>query len=89
MVPPRDARDPRDAGDAGGFSEADEADRLEQGMPPTRDERTLRPIPPDASDADVLEQELPLVDDIGESGIDAERTEPVADDDWASTSSSG
>lgn len=77
MVPTNDA------------NEANEADRLEQAMPPTRDERDVHPIPPDAPDADVLEQELPVVEDSEESGIDAERTEPVADDDWASTSSGG
>ena len=69
--------------------EANEADRLEQEMPPARDERDLHPIPPDAPDADVLEQEQPLVEDGTEIGIDAERTEPVADDDWAATSTSG
>lgn len=64
-----------------------EADRLEQEMPSARDQRDLLPIPPDAPDADVLEQKLPVVEEGESVGIDAERTEPVSDDDWASTSS--
>lgn len=67
--------------------EVPEADRLEQGMPPARAERDLHHIPPEAPDADVLEQELPLVDESETAGIDAERTEPVSDDDWESTAS--
>ena len=66
-----------------------EADRLEQEMPPTRDGRDLHPIPPDAPDADVLEQELPVVEEGEEAGIDAERTEPISDDEWSPTSSGG
>jgi hypothetical protein len=62
-----------------------EADRLEQEAPATRDERDHRPIPPDVPDADVLEQELPLVEEDETVGIDAERTEPVSDEDWTST----
>ncbi len=58
-------------------------------MPPARDERELRPIPPDAPDADVLEQQLPVVEEQETTGIDAERTEPVADEDWASTATGG
>lgn len=70
--------------------DVNEADRLEQEMPPARDEREARPIPPDAPDADVFEQQLPVVDEQERTGIDAERTEPVSDDeDWASTSSGG
>ncbi len=72
--------------------DVNEADRLEQEMPPTRDGRDLHPIPPDAPDADVLEQELPLVEEAEEpeeAGIDAERIEPVSDEDWASSTSSG
>jgi hypothetical protein len=67
--------------------DVNEADRLEQQMPPARDERELRPIPPDVPDADVLEQQLPLVEEQETTGIDAERTEPLGDEDWASTSS--
>lgn len=69
--------------------EVNEADRIEQEMPPGRDERERHPIPPDAPDADVLEQELPLVENSEPAGLDAERTEPVSDDDWSSTSSGG
>ena len=69
--------------------DVNEADRLEQGMPPARDEREERPIPPDAPDADVLEQQLPVVDEHETTGIDAERTEPVSDEDGAPTSSGG
>lgn len=65
-------------------NEVNEADRLEQEMPPARDERGLHPIPPDAPDADVFEQELPIVADGEMAGIDAERTEPISDEDWAS-----
>jgi len=63
--------------------EVNEADRLEQEAEATRDERELRPIPPDAPDADVVEQILPVVEDAEAPGLDAERTEPVSDDDWA------
>ncbi|MDA8317696.1 MAG: hypothetical protein M0010_21405 [Actinomycetota bacterium] len=69
--------------------DVNEADRLEQDMPPARDEREERPIPPDAPDADVLEQQLPVVEGQETTGLDAERTEPVSDEDWASTSSGG
>lgn len=59
-----------------------EADHLEQEMPQERDERELRPIPPDAPDADVLEQELPASEVEDETGgLDAERIEPLSDDD--------
>jgi hypothetical protein len=67
--------------------DVNEADRLEQQMPAARDERDLRAIPPDAPEADVLEQQLPLVEEQETAGIDAERTEPVADEDWESTAS--
>jgi hypothetical protein len=66
-----------------------EADRLEQAMPAGREARDLHPIPPDAPDADVLEQELPVAEDAETVGIDAERTEPLADEDWASTAPGG
>jgi hypothetical protein len=66
--------------------EVPEADRLEQETPSARAVRGHPRIPPDAPDADVLEQELPLVDEDEIRGIDAERTEPVSDDDWAATS---
>lgn len=66
--------------------EVPEADRLEQETP-AQVERAPRHVPPDAPEADVLEQELPLVDEGEVRGIDAERTEPVADDEWAATSS--
>lgn len=69
--------------------EVNEADLLEQEAPPARDERELRPIPPDAPDADVIEQQLPVVDEREATGIDAERTEPVPDEDWAPTSPGG
>ncbi len=65
-----------------------EADRLEQETPPVRDERELHPVPPDAPDADVLEQELPVVEEGRESGLDAERVEPVSDDGWATSAGS-
>ncbi len=66
--------------------EVPEADRLEQDTQAARTERGHRRIPPDAPDVDVLEQELPLVEEGETRGIDAERTEPVSDDDWAATS---
>lgn len=63
-----------------------EADRLEQGMPPAHDERGTRPLRSDVPDADALEQELPVAGG-GEEvvGIDAERVEPVSEDDWLAT----
>ncbi len=67
--------------------EVPEADRLEQEMPTARRGRDFHPIPPDAPDADVLEQELPVAEEGERVGIDAERTEPFSDDDWATTSS--
>ena len=66
--------------------EVPEADRLEQETPSAQARRDHRRIPPDAPDADVLEQELPLLDEGETQGIDAERTEPVSDEDWAATS---
>jgi hypothetical protein len=63
-----------------------EADRLEQETP-VGAERDLHPLRPDAPDADVLEQEAPLLEECAAAGIDAERTEPVSDEDWAATSS--
>ena len=59
-----------------------EADRLEQEAPRTRDEPESRRVPIDASEADAFEQDLPL--GVGEKnpGIDAERIEPFADEDW-------
>lgn len=69
--------------------DVNEADRLEQESPPARDERGRQPIPPDAPAEDVLEQELPVVESADAAGLDAERVEPVSDDDWASTSSEG
>ncbi len=66
--------------------EVPEADRLEQETP-AQGGRAHRRVPPDAPEADVLEQELPLVDEGEVRGIDAERTEPVSDDEWAATSS--
>jgi hypothetical protein len=63
------------------------ADRRDQEMAPSpRDERDLQRILLDASDADLLEQELPVAEEPGARGIDAERTEPVPEDDWGSTS---
>lgn len=67
-----------------------EADRLEQETPAERDVRDVRDvrpggIPPDAPDADVLEQALPLADEQGHAPLDAERTEPLPDEDWAGT----
>lgn len=67
------------------LNEVNEADRIEQEMPPARDERDVHPVPPDAPTADVLEQELPVVEQASESGLDAERVEPIADDDWATS----
>ncbi len=63
------------------------ADHLEQEAPPLEAQRDSHRIPPEAPDADVLEQERPLVDEGKAVGLDAERTEPVSDDEWASTSS--
>ena len=65
-----------------------EADRLEQEMPPARDERENHPVPPEAPEADVLEQEMPTALSGEETGIDAERIEPVADEDWVTASGS-
>lgn len=63
-----------------------EADHIEQQIPSERDERDVHPIPPDAPDADVLEQEIPASEVEDESeGIDAERVEPVSDDDRPTT----
>lgn len=63
-----------------------EADHLEQEMPAERDERHLHPIPPDAPDADVFEQELPVAETTdGSRGLDAERIEPVSDDGFIAT----
>lgn len=70
-----------------------EADRLEQETPASPDATAAgprhgdHPLPPDAPDADVLEQELPLVEGVQSGGIDAERTEPVSDEDWAADGS--
>jgi hypothetical protein len=69
-----------------------EADRLEQDTPASPDagagpRHGDHPLPPDAPDADVFEQELPLLEDDQSVGIDAERTEPVSDEDWATEGS--
>ncbi len=71
----------------GPHDDVPEADHLEQEMPRPEAEPDSHRIPPEAPDADVLEQERPLVDEGEPVGIDAERTEPVPDDEWASTSS--
>jgi hypothetical protein len=64
-----------------------EADRLEQETPPSHDPREGHPLPADAPDADVLEQELPVADDEESAALDAERIEPVSDDDRSATAS--
>lgn len=65
-----------------------EADRLEQDMPPARDEVERRPVPPDTPEADAIEQAMPRgVTDAEPSGMDAERIEPV-DEDWETSSGS-
>lgn len=66
-----------------------EADRLEQQMPQERDvpgpqgKTVLHRRPIEAPEADVYEQDLPVAGRVESPGIDAERSEPVADDDWA------
>jgi hypothetical protein len=60
-----------------------EADRLEQEMPTVADRRDAHSPSDDAPEADAYEQELPLVDPPSPGGTDAERSEPVSDDEWA------
>lgn len=62
-----------------------EADHLEQEMPTTREERDDNPVPPEAPEADVLEQAQPVTSEEAPSGIDAERVEPVDDEERDST----
>lgn len=53
-------------------------------MPDVPDERgtvSAHRLPPEAPEADVIEQDLPLSEDIERPGIDAERHEPIADED--------
>lgn len=58
-----------------------EADREEQELPPTPDPRAGHPHPEELPEADVLEQEVPVVDvPPSPPGIDAERTEEA--EDW-------
>jgi len=57
-------------------------------MPPSRDAREEHPVPPEAPEADVIEQALPITADEEPSGIDAERVEPISDDDWGTPSGS-
>jgi hypothetical protein len=65
-----------------------EADRLEQVMPPARDERDRHPVPPDTPEADAIEQAMPRsVTEAESSGVDAERIEPVDDDRETSSGS--
>ncbi len=70
-----------------------EADRLEQETLAAPDATAAgprhgdHPVPPEAPDADVFEQELPLLEGDQPVGIDAERTEPVSDEDWAADGS--
>lgn len=65
-----------------------EADRLEQEMPPdpdaldVRGSTRIRPLPLEATEADVIEQELPLAEDVLPHGVDAERSESTSDEDW-------
>lgn len=56
-----------------------EADREEQDQPPSLDPRAGHPHPPDRPEADLLEQEQPVVDVGPPSGVDAERSE---EEDW-------
>jgi hypothetical protein len=56
-----------------------EADRLEQERPTEREDRPAHRPHAEASDADAFEQELPLSDSATDSGIDAERSEPIED----------
>ena len=72
--------------DMAGSEPVPEADRLEQEMPPARDEREGHPVPPEAPEADVLEQETPVELSEGETGIDAERIEPLGDEDRGTSS---
>lgn len=56
-----------------------EADREEQERPPSADLRAGHPHPADRPEADVLEQEQPVVDVEPPPGVDADRSE---EEDW-------
>lgn len=58
-----------------------EEDPLEHRPARGRDAWDEHRLPPDASDADAFEQDLPLGVDEGNPGIDAERIEPFDDED--------
>lgn len=57
-----------------------EADRLEQEQPVAPEDHPGHVTHPDAAEEDVLEQELPLADAAVDTGIDADRSEPLDDD---------
>jgi hypothetical protein len=58
-----------------------EADRLEQDLPADKEQRRDHRPHAEAAEADAYEQELPLSDAGADSGIDAERREPLGDDE--------
>jgi hypothetical protein len=59
-----------------------EADRQEQELPADPDPRRGHDHPPEEPEADVLEQEIPAADDdAGPAGVDAERVEPLDDEE--------
>lgn len=57
-----------------------EADRLEQEQPVAPEAHPEHRARPDAAEEDVFEQELPLADAATDTGIDADRSEPLDDD---------
>lgn len=63
-----------------------EADRQEQEIPAPQDPRPVHNHPAEVPDADALEQETSVAETDVPVGIDAEREEPVSDDDWGATS---
>lgn len=65
-----------------GAPEVPEADRQEQETPAEGDPRRGHRHPAEEPEADVLEQEVPAAEvEEGESGLDAERVEPVDEEE--------
>lgn len=60
-----------------------EADRLEQEVPAQPEDRPNHRSHAEASEADAFEQELPLSESPTDRGIDAERSEPLDDEEDA------
>lgn len=59
-----------------------DADRREQELSADPDPRRGHDHPPEEPEADVLEQEIPAADgDAGPVGVDAERVEPLDDEE--------